>query len=102
MKILDLSLIAMKSFVEKFLSLKLKLKKNEPNKQNFLLISSSVFLDHKSLVVGIAVVIAFVFAVAGIFIGVYFRIERFLRCIDRIGGSNDTEAEALINDDTKV
>ena len=74
----------------------------ERNKQNFILISSIVFLDHKSLVVGIAVVIAFVFAVAGIFIGVYFRIERFLRCIDRIGGSNDTEAEALINDDTKV
>ena len=57
------------------------------------------FVDQKSLVVGITVVIAFVFAIAGIFIGVYFRIERFLRCIDRVGGTSELE-DPLI-DDTK-
>ena len=37
----------------------------------------------KNMILAISVIIAFVFAVAGIFIGVYFRIERFLKCIDR-------------------
>merc|ERR1719356_393555 len=56
--------------------------------------------DHKGAATAIIVVFAFFFAVAGVFIGVYFRVERVLKCIDRIGGSNSLDTEALI-DDTK-
>lgn len=54
----------------------------------------------KNMILAISVIIAFVFAVAGIFIGVYFRIERFLKCIDRIGGTSELE-RPLLDDDTK-
>ena len=56
--------------------------------------------DHKGGATAIIVIFAFIFAVAGVFIGVYFRVERVLKCIDRIGGSNSLDTEALI-DDTK-
>ena len=56
--------------------------------------------DHKGAATAIIVIFAFIFAVAGVFIGVYFRVERVLKCIDRIGGSNSLDTEALI-DDTK-
>ena len=56
--------------------------------------------DHKGAATAIIVVFAFFFAVAGVFIGVYFRVERVLKCIDRIGGSKSLDTEALI-DDTK-
>ena len=53
--------------------------------------------DHKGAATAIIVVFAFFFAVAGVFIGVYFRVERVLKCIDRIGGSNSLDTEALID-----
>ena len=58
--------------------------------------------DHKGLVMAITIVFAFVFAVAGVFIGVYFRVERVLKCIDRIGGTNNLENDPLIDDTNSI
>jgi len=58
--------------------------------------------DHKGVVTAITIVFAFIFAVAGVFIGVYFRVERVLKCIDRIGGSNSLDTEALIDDNKSI
>ena len=58
--------------------------------------------DHKGLVTAITIVFAFVFAVAGVFIGVYFRVERVLKCIDRIGGTNTLENDPLIDDTNSI
>ena len=54
--------------------------------------------NSKALVVGITVCLAFIFAIAGIFIGIYFHVDDVVPCMNKLVGTSK-QIQRLLQDD---